>query len=195
MDKIRLSKALGSLENTAKPKIKLEQYPTDISASVDFLFFVDSFGGLKDKNLADFGCGNGILGIGAALLGAKNVTLFDIDEDMVSLTEKNLQKLGLDNCKAVKRDFFDVKEKYETVISNPPFGFQSTFRIEAFISKLNEAGDTFYFIYKSNKEIRKIAGENSLSVSELGHLNLPKLARFHRKERLGLPICVVYKAA
>lgn len=41
------------------------------------------------KSVLDLGCGSGILGIGAGLLGADNVTFVDIDSVAVKTTEKN----------------------------------------------------------------------------------------------------------
>lgn len=44
---------------------------------------------LAGKSLLDMGCGSGILGIGAALLGAKEVTAVDIEPDAVRATREN----------------------------------------------------------------------------------------------------------
>ncbi len=42
----------------------------------------------KGKSVLDLGCGSGILGIGAGLLGADDVTFVDIDSVAVKTTEK-----------------------------------------------------------------------------------------------------------
>lgn len=44
----------------------------------------------------DMGCGSGILGIAAALLGAKRVTAVDIDEASIGVTRENVLKNGID---------------------------------------------------------------------------------------------------
>ncbi|MCL5101383.1 MAG: methyltransferase, partial [Candidatus Parvarchaeota archaeon] len=187
MDRIELSIKLKELGAINEPKIHLEQYSTDISTAVNFLLVVDSFGCLKGKKIADFGCGNGILGIGAALLGAGTVDMYDIDKRMVELANSNVEKINIANCKAYRKDFFDVTDRYDTIISNPPFGFQSTFRIRAFITKLKDSATPFFFIYKLNREIQNIARENELSVYELGELWIPNIASFHRKDKVRLP--------
>ncbi len=46
-------------------------------------------------DVLDMGCGSGILGIGAYLLGAKNVIAVDIDENAVLITRKNAAVNGL----------------------------------------------------------------------------------------------------
>lgn len=193
MDKIGLSIKLKGLELPKSPKTHLEQYSTDISTAADFLFFIDSLGSINSKTIADFGCGDGILGIGASLMGAKKVDMYDIDSSMVELANSNSRKFGLPNCAAYKKDLFDVTERYDTIISNPPFGFQSTFHINAFISKLKDTGAAFFFIYKLNREIQNIANENGLAIHELGELWIPNIAFFHKKEKVRLPACIIYK--
>ncbi len=193
MDKISLATKLKELVDTPRKIIKLEQYATDISTATDFLLFVDSCGGINGKRIADFGCGNGILGIGASILGAKSVDMYDIDERMIEACKENIKKLGLSQVTAYKKDFFDAEENYDTVISNPPFGFQSTFDIEAFIEKLKDSSESFFFLYKDNQKIRQIADKNALSVQQLGDIVLAKTAKFHKKEKLKLPICIIYR--
>lgn len=193
MDKITLATKLKELDDVPKKIIRLEQYSTDVSTAVDFLLFADSCGGIMEKAIADFGCGNGILGVGASILGARSVDMYDLDERMISVSLENIKKLRLDNVVPYKKDFFDVNGHYDTIISNPPFGFQSTFRIEAFIEKLKDVSDSFFFLYKDNQKIRLLAGKNALSVRELGDIALPKSAKFHTREKLELPVCVVYR--
>ena len=46
----------------------------------------------EDDCVLDLGCGSGILSIGAFLLGARNVTFVDIDQNSVEISEQNLRK-------------------------------------------------------------------------------------------------------
>lgn len=50
---------------------------------------------LKQKTLIDYGCGSGILGIAALLLGAEQVTGVDIDPQALIATRENLKRNGL----------------------------------------------------------------------------------------------------
>jgi methylase of polypeptide subunit release factors len=60
-----------------------------------------------DKVVVDMGCGCGIIGITAALLGAKKVIMSDVDARAVLNTKKNVQALGLDSiCTVVQGDLF-----------------------------------------------------------------------------------------
>ncbi len=50
---------------------------------------------LAGKTVLDYGCGSGILGISALLLGAEQVTAVDIDPQALSATQANLKRNGL----------------------------------------------------------------------------------------------------
>ena len=51
---------------------------------------------VEGASVLDMGCGSGILGIAAALLGAKRVTAVDIDEASVGVTRGTVLKNGID---------------------------------------------------------------------------------------------------
>ena len=51
---------------------------------------------LNDRSVIDYGCGSGILGIAAILLGACNVSGVDIDPQALTATQDNLVRNGLD---------------------------------------------------------------------------------------------------
>jgi ribosomal protein L11 methyltransferase len=51
---------------------------------------------LNDKSVIDYGCGSGILGIAAILLGASSVSGVDIDPQALTATQDNLVRNGLD---------------------------------------------------------------------------------------------------
>lgn len=50
---------------------------------------------LSDATVIDYGCGSGILGIGALLLGAKKVLGVDIDPQALLATQDNAQRNGI----------------------------------------------------------------------------------------------------
>lgn len=51
---------------------------------------------LKGAHVLDLGCGSGILGIGAALSGAKKITFVDIDEHCIQTSKLNAKQNNLD---------------------------------------------------------------------------------------------------
>ena len=59
--------------------------------------------------MLDAGCGPGIWGIGAALLGASVVTAVDIDEDALEVFKENVEEMEVTNIDAVQCDFLDSR--------------------------------------------------------------------------------------
>ena len=53
---------------------------------------------LQGKSVIDFGCGSGILGIAALLLGAERCVAVDIDPQALTATADNAQKNGVAHC-------------------------------------------------------------------------------------------------
>ncbi len=192
MEKIRFYREISKIKNIPKNKIELEQYTTDIDTAYEFISFVDYTSNIKDKMIADLGCGNGVLGISASLMFAKQVDLYDIDKNAVKTAEDNVKLLKLKGVNVVLMDFFDIEKRYDIAIANPPFGMQSNFNIRAFVKKVKGISESFFFLYKDNKEIRGIAEENGLSIHEINPLKLGKSAFFHKKSNYKLPVVIVY---
>ncbi len=192
MKKIEIYKNLSKLEKINNNIAKLEQYSTNVELAYELNSFIDSEITIKDKRVTDIGCGNGILGITAKLFGAKLVDMYDIDEKAIDIARNNILKEGISNVNAIKLDLFDIKDTYDIAISNPPFGFQSNFNIEAFIKKLKNLADNVFFIYKDNKNIAKIAEKNNLQLRYLGNIKLEKTMNFHKKNNYILPTVVIY---
>ncbi|EJO37478.1 50S ribosomal protein L11 methyltransferase [Acinetobacter radioresistens] len=65
---------------------------------------------LKDKVVIDYGCGSGILGIAALLLGAKQVYATDIDPQAVLATQQNAELNGV-----LERLYVGLPEEFNTV--------------------------------------------------------------------------------
>ena len=74
---------------------------------------------LKDKTVLDMGCGSGILGIAAAVLGAGAVVLSDIDPQAAEASPYNaeLNKVS-DKCKIILGDLNTDSCKADLVIAN-----------------------------------------------------------------------------
>lgn len=70
---------------------------------------------LTDKVVLDYGCGSGILGVGALLLGAKQVLAVDIDPQAVLATRQNAKLNGVED----KLLAFLPEEFVEFIKTNP----------------------------------------------------------------------------
>ena len=68
---------------------------------------------VKDKVVIDYGCGSGILGVAALLLGAKKVYATDIDPQAVLATQQNAELNGvLDNL------FVGLPDEFNETLKN-----------------------------------------------------------------------------
>ncbi|MCM1043145.1 MAG: 50S ribosomal protein L11 methyltransferase [Corallococcus sp.] len=75
---------------------------------------------LKGKSVLDVGCGSGILGLCALLLGARNATLTDIDAQATEVAQSNA-KLNLlqRECKVIQTGLTEgVEGKFDVVFAN-----------------------------------------------------------------------------
>lgn len=67
-----LESRLEDIETFENPKIELEQYTTSAHIAACILHTAQStYDDIRNKSVADLGCGSGVLCIGAALLDAK----------------------------------------------------------------------------------------------------------------------------
>ncbi|MCW1293074.1 MAG: methyltransferase [Candidatus Parvarchaeota archaeon] len=178
MNEIELTKILSSLKKQSF-KLKFEQYPTPPEIASKLLLIAYNNNDIKDKIIADLGAGNGIFGIGALILGARKVYFYDIDKDTLQVCEENLKNLGLDRYEIINKGIFSITERFETALSNAPFGLQSHFSIELFIEKLYEITNKFYLILPKNYKIDKLI--NQLNYIEI-NLRIPKIMKFHKEK-------------
>jgi ribosomal protein L11 methyltransferase len=71
--------------------------------------------GVQDQRVLDYGCGSGILAIGAALHGARSVDAVDIDDAAVMSTELNAQANGVQLMAGLPDK---AQGLYQTVLAN-----------------------------------------------------------------------------
>ena len=72
---------------------------------------------VKGKDVIDVGCGSGILGLSAKVLGAKTVLMVDIDEDAVRNAKENA-KLNNINDVSIKQGDLIADEKADVIFAN-----------------------------------------------------------------------------
>lgn len=185
MNQKQLAMQLSKLVSVESKKVQLEQYPTDSEIAAEILWAAFMQGDIEDKSIADFGCGNGILGIGALLLGAKKAMLVDIDNKCINAANDNLKALKLKavllNC-----DISKVQGRFDTVLQNPPFGTKTEHADKAFLLKAMESADVVYSFHKSSTEsfVNAIAEDNGFKVvgKWLFKFPLKHSFEFHKKK-------------
>ncbi len=193
MKKDEFYREISKIARNNGNKLKFEQYETDIDTAYEFMSFIELETGIKGKVIADLGCGNGLLGISAALFGAEKVDMYDIDKSLIEIAKRNIYTLELKNVHSAEKDMFDISMHYNIAVSNPPFGFQSNFSVPAFIKKALSISDNLFFLYKDNLNIRKLAELNGMSILPLNGIKIRKSKNFHKKDYYTLPVVLVYK--
>ena len=78
-----LAMRLSELHPHPCNSVELEQYSTEGDLAARWLSDVAAFGDLFEGcSVVDIGSGNGVLGLGALLMGASSATLVEVDEEV-----------------------------------------------------------------------------------------------------------------
>ncbi|RME53265.1 methyltransferase domain-containing protein [Candidatus Woesearchaeota archaeon] len=122
-----LSYLLSHIPSFDHPRTDLEQHPTPPSIAAELLWHAHMRGLLRSATVIDLGCGTGIFGIGAALLGAARVHFVDIDPGALSKAQEAAANLSAAIPPSTRLTFFqgDVQtfqEQGDILFQNPPFG-------------------------------------------------------------------------
>jgi putative methylase len=166
--KSQLAVTLSKLKVFTSPHPKLEQYPTDSEIAATMLWHAFMEGDIRDKAVADLGCGTGILGIGALLLGAAKVFFVDKDPDAIAILKDNLDSLDLtDNFEIWESDIDSFFANVDVVIQNPPFGTREKHIDKAFLEKAIAIADIIYSFHKTSTKdfVTAFARDNSLNIT------------------------------
>ena len=191
-----LISSLESLETFSNPKDYLEQYQTSPQISGEmFHYILNKFPEeISNMKIGDLGCGNGILGISAALIGCKDVVLFDIDEEIIDIAKQNVNNLELENyIQIILCDVNQIKnwkclsKKFDIIITNPPFGIRSQNGADVEFLKcgVNLSSKFVYSLHKFStfNFLKKFYEKNNIfDVNGFKiEYDLPKSYKFHKK--------------
>ncbi|MHC1602504.1 MAG: METTL5 family protein [Methermicoccaceae archaeon] len=148
MRKRELEIVLEGLEGFSHPKLYLEQYPTPASIAAQIVHLAHMMGDTGGL-VYDLGCGTGVLGIAAKLMGAEQVVGMDIDADAIATAHNNAHRLGVDiellTCDIAHPPI--ERDAKGTVLMNPPFGAQRRGADRVFLRTAIEIGEVIYSIH------------------------------------------------
>lgn len=88
---------------------------------------------IHQKTVLDYGCGSGILGIGALLLGAKQVIAVDIDPQAILATKQNAKQNNVDGAltallpEQFNKDAYAIDVIVANILAKPLIGFAPLF--------------------------------------------------------------------
>lgn len=73
---------------------------------------------ISGTRILDFGCGSGILAIGALLLGAKSAMAYDIDNQAIIASRSNAEQNGVQDRLTATTDSRSLGDGYDIVLAN-----------------------------------------------------------------------------
>jgi len=197
LSKSKLAIALSKLKVFDKPKVTLEQYPTDSEIAAEIIWNALMLSDIVDKRIADLGCGTGILGIGALIMGAREVIFVDIDEDALNICKENIKEAkelydfeGEYIVKNSKVSLFD--ESVQVVLQNPPFGVKVKNADREFLEQAIKNGKVIYTMHSAatKKFIEKFSVEKNCKITNYYEFMFPlkQTMKFHKKRIERVPV-------
>jgi len=192
---------LSRLEAFKDPKTGLEQYSTESEIAAEILWNASLGNEVKGKVVADLGCGTGILGIGALLLGAKKVYFVDSDKEAILLAQSNLKtaknsvvkKLGEAIFVPESVELFD--KSVDLVVQNPPFGTKMKHIDLLFLEKAMSLSKNIYSFHKAETVpfLREKAEKKGFKTDVLGFLfALKPTMKQHQKKALRVKVACLH---
>ncbi|PWA31447.1 hypothetical protein CCH79_00002751 [Gambusia affinis] len=195
-----LESCLQQVDTFEEPKILLEQYPTSPHIAACMLYTIhNTFDDIEGKLVADFGCGCGVLSIGAAMLDAGLCVGFEIDEDALEIFRKNAEEFELSNVDLLQCDLCHLEaeaygQKFDTVIMNPPFGTKHNqgMDMKFLRAALTMSKMAVYSLHKTStrEHIQKKANDWGVKMEVIAELryDLPASYRFHKKKSVDIQV-------
>jgi len=200
LSKSRLAMILSKLNGFPEAKVRVEQYSTDSEIAASILWNAYLLGDIAGKVIADLGCGTGILGIGALLLGASKVYFIDSDKNVLETAKNSFLSIKSEGLpKTIGFDAFDIKGKpifvcedirdfnkrADAVIENPPFGVKVRHSDRVFLKKAMETAPVVYSFHKSESKlfIESFSKDNGFEITHYWNFDFPLKAtmEFHRR--------------
>jgi putative methylase len=187
LSKRQLGIRLGKLKTLGKPNLKLEQYPVSSNAASELLYIAGFEHKDLDNRVVDLGTGTGRLAIGAALMGAKEVTGVEIDKQALTLAKENAEMVGV-RVEWVHSDVERFDGKFDTVIMNPPYGTWTLHADTRFLEKASQLAPVIYSIHKSatREYLAQFVTRSGLQIDQVRSMKMeiPHLFNFHQKKRV-----------
>ena len=193
----KLEMMLEDVQDFKKPSPALEQYMTPAPLAARILHHAFLAGDIEDMRICDLGCGTGILGIGAALLGASDIDGYDCDPKAIDLCSENAQKFSIDlnlYHLMLEDGMHDLPLHYDTIFMNPPFGAQNVHADRPFIDCALRHADVVYGIFNAGSiPFLERYTKRHASIRERFHATIPlkKSFSFHTKEVYEIPVEVL----
>lgn len=176
----------STLIDNPSPKLDLEQYPLSPQVAAQVLHTACVFNDITGKIVLDLGTGNGVLAIGADLLGAKESIGLDIDRESLRTAVLNAQTSKC-HVEWVLGDIETMRGLVDTVLMNPPFGARQIHSDMRFLSVALKLAPVIYTIHKSSTRqfilsyLQRTSSRPGLVIPT--RLRIKHMFPFHRKKK------------
>jgi putative methylase len=189
-----LEMVLQNVKPFEAPNPTDEQYPTPACIAADMMFMAYSQGDISGLKVADLGCGTGMLGIAAALLGASEVIGLDKDQSALDQAGENARRAGV-VMRLVHGDVGELEEKVDTVVMNPPFGSQKRHADRPFLEKAMRISRVSYSLHNATTrdfllELVSSTGRRA-EVLKRYKLEIPHTFAFHKKAKQDVEVLLL----
>jgi predicted RNA methylase len=150
-----LAMRLSGLPRVAELSPHLEQYQTEGDLAARWLTDINSDNSLVGARVVDLGAGNGILALGALLLGANHATLIEVDPQAVKIAETYGREIAVETGSTIEVIEAELKGwpqglGADVVIMNPPWGYQSKGADRVFIeAALASPAKTIHLVHSA----------------------------------------------
>lgn len=194
----KLEMLLARVRGFPSPSPRYEQYVTPPDLAARLLFHARMRGDIEGRRVCDLGTGTGILAIGAALLGAAEVTGVDRDRDALAVASENAGSLGV-SLHFVQGDMQDPSIlsslcPCDTVVMNPPFGAQEPHADRPFIDAALAIAPAVYGIFNSgSRDFISVYIRGRAEVEEVvaGTFSMKRTFSFHSRDVRETPVEII----
>ena len=189
--KSNLAILLSRIEGFHEPKVREEQYLMDSEIGASVLWSACLIGDIEEKVICDLGCGTGMLGIGALLLGSKSSLFVDFDEKALQTAKRNVLKVQsegyfLGEVIFMLQEVRKIDIHADLVIQNPPFGTKKRHEDVVFLRKAMEIAPIVYSFHKSEtlNFLERFAAKKNAEITHIWDFKFPLKASFafHRRQ-------------
>ena len=194
MKKKELEMALQRVRPFEEPDPSAEQYPTPAVIAADMVFTAFSLDDIEGRKVADLGCGTGMLGIAAALLGASEVWSMDNDPRALESAQQNALAMGVE-LRLMEGDVTDFQERVDTIVMNPPFGSQTRHADRPFLQKAMEVAGVSYSLHNAVTQEFLLQMTSSVKggakVLKRYKFEIPHTFAFHKKAKRDVEVLLL----
>ena len=187
----RLAILLSNLAPHPCNDVELEQYSTDGDLAARWLTDITAFGDLSGGcTVADLGAGNGVLGLGALVMGAGRTILVEADQAACDVAKSNAESMGFaDSVEVIQAslgsDPFNLGSA-DVLISNPPWGRQTPRADRPFLETMIAAETPAHLLHSAEAtHIQALFEDAGWSTERYGEADfaLPVAYSHHSRQR------------